>query len=56
MTGTALAGTELAVKDTHFTINGKPTFLHGISYYAALGAPKPFMERDLVDMKRLGIN
>jgi hypothetical protein len=56
MSSTALAGTELAVKNTHFTINGKPTFLYGISYYAGLGAPKPFIERDLIDMKRLGIN
>lgn len=54
-TGTA-AATELAIEGTRFTLDGKPTFLFGISYYGALGAPQAFIERDLGDMKRLGIN
>lgn len=30
--------TRLEIAGTQFTINGKPGFLHGISYYGALGA------------------
>jgi hypothetical protein len=52
----ASAGTELGVKDTQFTINGKPTFLLGISYYGALGASKDFIKRDLDDMQKYGFN
>jgi len=50
------AKTRLGVEGTHFTINGKPTFLVGISYYGALGAPKEFVRRDLDDMQRYGFN
>jgi len=39
-----------------FTIDGKPAFLVGISYYGALGASDDFIRRDLADMKRHGIN
>jgi hypothetical protein len=52
----AKADTELGIKDTHFTINGKPTFLLGISYYGALGASKDFIGRDLDDMQKYGFN
>lgn len=48
--------TELGVKGTQFTINGKLTFLLGISYYGALGAPKEFILRDLDDIQRYGFN
>lgn len=53
---TILSATELAVDGTRFTIDGKPAFLLGISYYGALGAPQEFIERDLDDMQKLGIN
>ncbi|UCD29795.1 MAG: cellulase family glycosylhydrolase [Planctomycetota bacterium] len=55
-TVTVSAATELQIKGTQFTVNDKPVFLYGISYYGALGAPESFIERDLVDMKKLGIN
>ena len=32
--------TVLGIDGTRFTLNGKPTFLLGISYYGALGAPR----------------
>ncbi|WP_456337533.1 hypothetical protein [Fervidibacter sacchari] len=48
--------TELGVKGSQFTINGKPAFLLGISYYGALGAPKEFILRDLDDIQRYGFN
>src|SRR5207302_2392091 len=48
--------TVLAIKDTRFTINGRPTFLYGISYYGALGASEDFIGRDLDDMQRYGFN
>ncbi len=52
----ARAGTELGIDGVQFTINGKPTFLLGISYYGALGAPKDFIRRDLDDMQKFGFN
>jgi hypothetical protein len=52
----ATAGTQLGIKDKKFTINGKPTFLLGISYYGALGASKDFIRRDLDDMQKYGFN
>jgi hypothetical protein len=48
--------TELAVQDSRFTIDGKPAFLLGISYYGGLGAPERFVEQDLDDMQRDGFN
>jgi hypothetical protein len=48
--------TELGTRDSRFTLNGKPTFLLGISYYGALGAPEDFISRDLDDMQRHGFN
>jgi hypothetical protein len=50
------AAAELGISGTQFTINGKPAFLLGISYYAALGAPREFVQRDLSDMQRDGFN
>jgi len=52
----AKASTELGIKDTQFTINGKPAFLLGISYYGALGASKDFIKRDLDNMQKFGFN
>jgi len=50
------SGHVLGLKDAQFTVDGKPTFLYGISYYGALGAPEEFIRRDLADMKRSGFN
>jgi hypothetical protein len=44
--------TELGKNSTQFTIDGKPTFLLGISYYGALGAPTNFIAADLDDIQR----
>ncbi len=52
----ANAGTELGIQGRQFTINGKPTFLLGTSYYGALGARKDFIRRDLDDMQKYGFN
>ena len=41
----------------YFTINGKPTYLHGISYYGALSINKPeWLRQDLDDMRADGFN
>lgn len=53
---TTAAGTELGIDGKSFTVNGKPTFLLGISYYGALGAPKDFIRHDLDDMQKYGFN
>ena len=50
------SNTQLQIAETQFTINGRPTFLHGISYYGALGARRQFVVRDLDDMQRHGVN
>jgi hypothetical protein len=55
--GATMAGTtRLGIAGDRFTINGKPTFLFGISYYGALGASREAMIRDLDDMQRNGFN
>jgi dienelactone hydrolase len=48
--------TRLSVQGTRFAINDRPTFLLGISYYAALGAPEENMRQDLAEMQRRGFN
>jgi hypothetical protein len=48
--------TRLGIAGTRFTINGLPTFLHGISYYGALGAKREAVVRDLEDMRRYHFN
>jgi hypothetical protein len=48
--------TKLGIDGTRFTLNGKPIFLLGISYYGALAAPEAFIEPDLEDMQRFGFN
>ena len=50
------SGAELGIEGTSFTIDGKPTFLLGISYYGALGASEETIRKDLAEMKRLGFN
>jgi hypothetical protein len=48
--------TELGIDSTRFTIDGKPTFLLGMSYYAGTAAPDDFVRKDLDDMQRDGFN
>jgi CubicO group peptidase (beta-lactamase class C family) len=48
--------TILGVRGSQFIVNGKPTFLSGISYYGALGASDEFIRRDLDDAQRAGFN
>jgi hypothetical protein len=48
--------TVLGIDGTHFTLNDHATFLLGISYYGALGAPEEFIRHDLDDLKRFGFN
>jgi hypothetical protein len=50
------AGVEVATEGTHFTLDGKPTFLLGCSYYAGLGASDETLRRDLDEMRRHGFN
>ena len=49
-------GTVLGTRGTRFTLNGGPTFLLGMSYYGALGAPEEFLRRDFDDLQRHGFN
>jgi len=48
--------TVLGVDGTQFTLNGKPAFLLGISYYGGLGASRDSVSRDLDDVQRYGFN
>ena len=54
--GKAVGDTVLGIRETRFTLNGEPTFLLGMSYYGALGAPEDFVRRDLDELKRHGFN
>ena len=54
--GLSASATELAIAGSRFTIDGKPTFLLGASYYAGLGAKEEFVRRDLDDLQRFGFN
>jgi len=49
-------GTVLGIQGTRFTINAKPVFLLGFSYYGALGASEDFIRKDLDDFQRRGFN
>ena len=46
----------LGVDGTRFTLDGKPTFLLGISYYGGLGAPDETVAADLDDLAARGVN
>src|SRR5262249_56949912 len=48
--------TRLGTRGTQFTINDRPTFLLGISYYGGLGATEEAARRDLADARRHGFN
>jgi hypothetical protein len=50
------ASARLGVSGARFTLNGKPVFLLGISYYGALGASPEVLSSDLNRMGELGFN
>ena len=58
--GLAKGGTEPATRlgtdGTRFTVNGRPAFLFGVSYYGAPSAPDETVRRDLADLKKHGFN
>ena len=49
-------GTRLGMSGTRFTLNGRPLFLCGLSYYGALGATQETARRDLDDLQRYNFN
>ena len=49
-------GMELATDGTRFTLDGKPTFLLGCSYYAGLGASDDTLRGDLDELRGHGFN
>jgi hypothetical protein len=52
----SVSATELGVRESRFTIDGRPAFLYGISYYGALGAPRESILEDLDEMQKHGFN
>lgn len=48
--------TILGVEGAHFTLNSRPAFLLGFSYYGALGAPEDFIRKDLTELRIHGFN
>ncbi|MHB0878657.1 MAG: glycoside hydrolase family 5 protein [Anaerolineae bacterium] len=46
----------LGVSGSRLTVEGAPTFLLGVSYYGALGAPDDFIMWDLSELRELGFN
>jgi hypothetical protein len=58
--GLAGGGTEpvtrLGTDGTRFTVNDRPAFLFGVSYYGEIGAPDETVRRDLADLKKHGFN
>jgi len=48
--------TRLGIKGTEFTLNDRPTFLLGVSYYGALGASEEAIRQDLDEMQQRGFN
>jgi hypothetical protein len=48
--------TDVGIAGNRFTLDGKPAFLLGCSYYAGLGASDDTLRRDLDDLKRHGFN
>src|SRR5689334_20021928 len=53
---TACGQTVLGLEGTRLTINGRPAFLLGASYYGALGASEEFIRKDLGDFQQHGFN
>jgi hypothetical protein len=56
LTACTASATTLRVDGLHFTIDGKPVFLLGCSYYAGLGATPSVRDRDLDRLRRLKFN
>jgi len=50
------APTTLGIDGTRFTLNGRQTFLLGISYYSGLGASEETVRQDLDDLTHRGFN
>ena len=48
--------TTLGIQGSRFTLNGKPRFLLGISYYGGLGASEDAIRKDLDDIQKCGFN
>ncbi|HEX5272297.1 MAG TPA: cellulase family glycosylhydrolase, partial [Gemmataceae bacterium] len=48
--------TRLGTDGTRFTVNDKPAFLFGVSYYGALGAKDEAVRQDLRELKKHGFN
>jgi hypothetical protein len=48
--------TRLGIRGSSFTVNGKPSFLAGVSYFSGLGAPKAVIRRDLARLRARGFN
>ena len=48
--------TVLGIESSRFTINDKPVFLLGFSFYGGLGASKEFILQDLDDFQKRGFN
>jgi hypothetical protein len=48
--------TRLGIDGTRFTINDKPAFLLGVSYYGALGAPDETVQIDIAQLQKHGFN
>jgi len=48
--------TTLGIHGSWFTLNDKPVFLLGFSYYGGLGASEDFIQRDLDDFQKRGFN
>ncbi len=48
--------TILGIERAHFTLNNRPAFLLGFSYYGALGAPEDFIRKDLTEFRGHGFN
>lgn len=46
----------LGVRGSQFTLNDRPAFLLGFSYFAALGAPRQFVRADLRSFQDHGFN
>jgi hypothetical protein len=53
---TPAAPKTLGIDGARFTLNGRPTFLLGISYYSGLGASDEILRRDLDDLTARGFN
>jgi hypothetical protein len=52
----SLRATELGMQGSRFTLDGKPAFLLGMSYYGGLGAPEESLRKDLDDLRATGFN